>query len=137
MPDIFVPADTTGRSDYYLSLLRKGVFNQFSLTYLDQQRDHLAAVYPDKYVFVNSFEVDSTLISELIAYGEKQGAEYNEEDYKTSEKQIKNLLKAYIGRGLFNSGVYVQVLNQNDVTLQRAIQAMDDRTFKKLKLKYK
>ena len=39
MPDYFVPVDTTSYSDYYRSLINKGIFNRFVLQYVDDHRD--------------------------------------------------------------------------------------------------
>ena len=47
MPDLFVPLDTSRNSNFYSDLLRKGVFNDFSLTYVDNNRNSLRQSYPD------------------------------------------------------------------------------------------
>ncbi len=41
MPDIFVPADTSNYSDYYRSLVRRGIVNSFTLEYSDKNRKRL------------------------------------------------------------------------------------------------
>ena len=38
VPDIFVPLDTNGTSPYFSKLIRKGVFNQFSLYYVNKNK---------------------------------------------------------------------------------------------------
>ncbi len=137
MPDVFVPIDTSKRSDYYINLLRKGVFNSFTLTMLDKKRKKLLQEYPDKYEFQKRFEVTDELLTDFVEYAEKKKVEKVEEDLNKSESQIKNLLKAYVGRGLFNAGSYYQTINTEDNTFNEAVEILTDNNFDKLNVKYK
>ena len=38
LSQIFVPLDTNGTSAYFSKLIRKGIFNQFSLYYVNKNR---------------------------------------------------------------------------------------------------
>lgn len=51
IPDVFVPLDTTGTSDYFSQLLRNGIFSGFTLNYVNDNREKLQDKYPtfDKY----------------------------------------------------------------------------------------
>ena len=42
MPDIFVPLDTTGISDYYIEIRNKGLLYRFALDYSDANRKELS-----------------------------------------------------------------------------------------------
>jgi len=137
MPDIFVPLDTSERSSYYLNLLRKGIFNMYSLSYLDKERDNLLAMYPDKYAFQENYQITPERLNAFLEFGEKEKVERVEEDLKKSERQITNLLKAYIARGLYNSGAYVQIINKVDPTVLKAMEVINGNTFDKLKVQYK
>ena len=137
MPDIFVGLDTSERSSYYINLLRKGVFNSYSLRYLDVEREDLLATYPDKYSFQKGYEVNDEKLEAFLAYGEKEKVERNNDDLKKSKRQITNLLKAYIARGLYNSGAYVQIINEVDHTVLKAVEVINDNTFNKLAVQYK
>ncbi|MBD80752.1 MAG: peptidase S41 [Crocinitomicaceae bacterium] len=137
MPDIFVPLDTSERSSYYLNLLRKGIFNMYSLSYLDKERKMLLTLYPDKYAFNKRYEVTSEMLEDFLAFGEKEKVERNDEDLEKSKRQITNLLKAYVARGLYNSGAYVQTLNDIDPTVLKAVEVINSGTFNKLAIQYK
>lgn len=137
MPDIFVGLDTSERSSYYINLLRKGVFNSYSLRYLDVEREDLLATYSDKYSFQKGYEVNDEKLEAFLAYGEKEKVERNNDDLKKSKRQITNLLKAYIARGLYNSGAYVQIINEVDPTVLKAVEVINDNTFNKLAVQYK
>ncbi|MCB0480728.1 MAG: S41 family peptidase [Flavobacteriales bacterium] len=136
MPDVFVGVDTSARSDYYFKLLRKGTFNKYSLSYLDKKRKSLLKTYPDKYVFHKKFVVTEEQLNDFIAFGEKDKVPKNEADLEKSKAEIENLLKAYISRGLFNSGSYMMEINEVDKTFKMAISTINDDTFDRLKLRY-
>ena len=56
MPDVFVAADTSNYSDYYRDLIRKGVFNSFTLEFADKNRTRIKSAYPESDDFRNKFE---------------------------------------------------------------------------------
>lgn len=137
MPDIFVPIDTSTRSDYYMNLIRKGIFNSYSLKYLDKKRKKLLQDYRDKYSFAKEFVVTEELMNDFIEYAEKKKVEKVPEDFEKSEKEIKNLLKAFIARGLFNAGSYYQTVNSEDDAFLKAVDILSDNTFEELNVNYK
>ena len=136
IPDVFVPVDTTENSDYYAKLIRKGGFYQYSLTLMDTKRDEWKAEYKKVADYKANFNVEP-YIEGLFAYGETKKIERVEKDIVTSKRQIDNLLKAYIARNLFGSGAYLSVINDLDPAFNKALEVMEDNTFKKLKLSYK
>jgi len=68
MPDIFVPMDTSKVSDYYWKLYRNNMFNQFVLSYMEQQKSNLLKNYPDFDFFNENFKVDKKLLNEFYDY---------------------------------------------------------------------
>ena len=137
MPDFFVPLDTSERSKYYVNLFRKGVFNQFSLSYLDKKRSELIAQFPTKYDFANNFSIDESLLEEFVAFGENLKVERDSVGMEKSKRQITNVLKAYLARSLYNTGAYMQVINSIDPTFLKAMETINSNTFDKLAVKYK
>lgn len=136
MPDIFIPLDTTQGSTYYGQLIRKGVFNEFYLDYLDENRAQLLSNYPTIDSFKNNFYIDQNMIDELIAYGTENEVEFNQEEFNTSKALINESLKALIARGLYGTTAYYQIINENDPAIIEALERIDDNTFKKLNLTY-
>ncbi|NTW34203.1 MAG: S41 family peptidase [Bacteroidetes bacterium] len=86
MPDIFVPADTSKISDYYMDILRRGLLYSYSLQIIDKSRDSLKALYKDANSFIKNFTVDSVFFNKFIAYAE---AEFKKAK-KTVEKDSLN-----------------------------------------------
>ena len=137
MPDVFVPIDTSMTSDYYTNLLRKGVLYQFTLDYMDSHRDALTAKYNTVDEFQKGFEVDEKLLEEFVAYGEKKKVEYNDDDFKVSEKPILNLIKSQFARNIWGTSAYFQIYNQINPDFLKAIEVINDGSFEKYKLSYK
>ena len=44
MPDIFVPQDTTGYSEYYSEVVRKSLVNKFAFRFVDSHRSEISAL---------------------------------------------------------------------------------------------
>ncbi|MFA4852465.1 MAG: S41 family peptidase [Bacteroidales bacterium] len=171
MPDIFVPADTSMISDYYVNIQRKGLMYLFSLQLLDRSRDSLMAKYKNADSFVKNFIVDSVFLNKFIAYAdkeleekktkvtdpsnknlndsqkvisqkdidsstvkEKEKEKKKREEINLSKKYIINQLKANIGRSLFDINTYFLITANIDDVYKKAIEAMNDKTFKQYKI---
>lgn len=121
MPDYFVPIDTSRFSDYYMALIRKNAFNSFTLDYLQNARKTLKKQFPDVAAFKSKFTVDASLKKAFFDYTEKQGVKYDEQGYKQSELIINTILKATIGRNLFDLTAYFEMVTDIDPELQQAL----------------
>lgn len=124
MPDIFVPLDTTGTSDYYSKLVRKGVLNQFSLSWVNENRDKLESKYPTFSKFKEDFKIDK-VVKEMFDYAEKEGIEYDEAGYKEAENTINIRLTANIAQNLYDYKKFYEVINDLNTSLQKAIELLE------------
>jgi len=137
MPDLFVAIDTTMSSKYFGKINRKGLLNEFSLIYMDTHREKLKEKYPTVDKFKNDFNTEKELLPEFIAYAKKNGVKENKEQIKTSKKLIILRLKAIIARNLWDTSAYFEIISEIDKPLQRAVEEINNDTFKKEKLVYK
>jgi len=126
MPDYFVAIDTTSYSEYYRSLISRGILNQFLLNYVDGKRAELKLDYPDFKKYNKDFEVSEELLSELFAYAEKEGLAYSEEDYQTSGEVINLLVKAYLARDLFETSDFYKIFNTMDPIFIKSVEVLKD-----------
>ncbi|MDD5693752.1 MAG: S41 family peptidase [Bacteroidales bacterium] len=124
MPDIYVPIDTGKFYGYYNQLINKGLIYQFAYDYTDRNRDRLAGIYPNAAYFVAKFRIDSPLFDKLIHYSEEKGLNRDEQGLNSTRSMIAGLLKAYIGRNLFDDEAFYPVLNQDDKIFLRAVEEM-------------
>ena len=134
MPDVFVPLDTSSNSQFYTDLLRKNVLNDFTITYTDIHRSELKNKYPDVTAFRAGFNIDDKIMNDFLAAADKAGVKKDSVGLKTSESLLRLQLKALVARNLWDTGAYMQVINDINHALQKAIEAIQDKTFEKLKI---
>ena len=136
MPDIFVPLDTTGVSDYFSELIRGGFLNTFSYEYTNDERKSLLKKYPTFDDFNKNFNCDEPFMDLFFKYVAKEDStlKMNEEEYKMSEEFIKLRLKAYLARNLWDTNEFYQVYNASNEILQRAIDLLQNNEYDKIDL---
>ena len=120
MPDFFVPADTTGNSEYFNRIYRKGLIYSFAYEFADTHRENLSN-------FSTAEEVDNYLeeqkvMNEFIDYAEDEGVKKDLQGLKESGNLIKTQLKAYIARNIMGEEGFYPIIEKIDNTLQRAIE---------------
>ena len=121
VPDIFVPLDTNGTSAYFSKLIRKGVFNQFSLYYVNKNRDNLEKKYSNFEKYKTSFNTKNAL-QELIEFAKDEGINFNEKQYNESKKTIEVRLKANIAQDLYDYKKFYEIINELNITLQKSLE---------------
>ena len=125
MPDIFIPLDTIGGTDYLYQLRYNGIIQEFSLNYIDNRRKQMLETYHDAVQFKRQFKVSNQLFNNLIKFATESGIERNLEQIKKSKSLIEQGLKADMSRHLYgNFGFYV-IVNENDKTISRAIKEIN------------
>ncbi len=137
MPDIFTPIDSTRFSDYYTDLVRKSVFNNFVISYLDKNRNSILEKHPDLSSFKKDFEVDAEIYDSFGKKATEEGVTRKPEDkYFYPDEKIKTQIKALIARNLWDMNAYFEVINQIDDELKTAISLIEDgKKFNELKLR--
>jgi len=120
MPDFFVPADTSGYSNYYSKITQKGLIYQFALDYADSKRKELSK-FTSSTDFENYFQ-KTDVLKLLVAFAEKKGLKSNSSDLKISSKIIDNQLKAYIARNIIGETGFYPIIKNIDKSLLEAIE---------------
>lgn len=124
MPDVFIPRDTIYESEMFDKIFASGSLNQFAYDYVDGNRK-LLSTYTSASDFRERFVVTNAILDELVAFAVTRGVKRSDKDLKHSEPLLKNNLKAYIGRLLYqNEGLY-PVLHEMDPAVQRALQVLN------------
>lgn len=136
LPDIFVPLDTTENTDYLGDLIRTGVNNEWALTYTDSNREKLLGKYPDQESFIASFTLADEEMKDMIAKGEKEGAVFNEDQFRISEHTIRTRTKALIARNLYGNESFYRVINDLNPALKKAVDCINDGTFDRMNLAF-
>ena len=126
IPDVFVPIDTTYYSVYYRDLLAKGAINRLCIDYVDQNRKALKKAYKNEDSFIDGFEVTDDILNQLRTIGEREGVEFNEEQFNTSLPWIRTVIKAIIGRDLFDQSTYFRIANPMSPEFREALEVITD-----------
>ena len=109
-----------------------GVFNQFIIKHLDANRKNILKKYKNDTAFVDGFNVTPAMLKEMFDMAVAEGVEYNEEQAKTSEPLFKMIIKALIGRDLYNEETYYKVYNRFDPIYQRALEIINSDEYDKI-----
>ncbi|MFK7757430.1 MAG: S41 family peptidase [Flavobacteriales bacterium] len=137
LPDLFVPLDTTGVSEYFSKLVRSGTVNTYVLNYIDANRPTLMDEYEDISKFKKKFDLDKTIMDGLIEAGEKEDIEFNEDDFQTSKNVLEIRLKALIARNLYGSNAFYEIINDLNEALQSGIKALENGQYEGINLAFK
>ena len=124
MPDYFVPVDTTLFTKYHSRLSNKGVLLKVHFQLIDAHRDEWMKKYDDYAVFSQKFELDDKMMKQLIEEGEKEGVQFDEEQYRKSEPLIKLQMKALIARDLWNMNEYYHTINVVNESVNKAVELL-------------
>ena len=128
MPDIFIPADTTDVTKYFLEVVGRNILYRYTIEYADRHRGALNAVQSldDLQRLLDS---DSDLVEDFVRYAARQGVAPRRADIARSRKLIEAQLRAYIGRNtaLEDNGFYANIYPVDNV-VTRAIEVLSTQT---------
>lgn len=117
MPDFFVPLDTTMASGYVNLLFNSDSAREFILDYLEKNKKKFENMSFEDYY--GKFQVSEEMLQSLIKVGERNKVKFDEKDYRKSKDYLKLLIKAHMGRNLYDDNAFYRVINDiNEVYLQ-------------------
>jgi carboxyl-terminal processing protease len=119
IPDIFVPVDTAKYSTYVNKLFYNGVLNSFAFEYTDKYRTSLQNDFNSAENFNLRFKVNDKVMGELNDYIKLHHKNNYSENQKTTG--LPSLLKALIGRNLYDRDAYYPNLNETDNCILKAL----------------
>ena len=124
MPDIFVPLDTTFDSEYLNKLFALGIVNQFAYDYVDKHRE-VFHTFTNATEYRKSFVINDAIMNEFVAYAATKGVAKDEAGLRKSSPMLRNQLKAFMARLIWqNEGLY-PILHDMDKTFLRALQELN------------
>ena len=123
MPDIFVAADTTGFSPYYLKVTQKGLVYQYAFDYSDKFRSELGKLKTGQ-EFENYLQ-QHQILGSFTEFATKKGVATDSKGLAISGKIIETQLMAYISRNIIGEVGFYSVISRIDPTLKEAMKAFD------------
>jgi carboxyl-terminal processing protease len=106
---------------YTSQLLRKNLFYQFILNYLDKNGKMIQSKYQVFDSFKKSYTIDDKMFNDFINYGKSQGVEVVEDDLKADLEYIRARLKAQIARSYWRNEGWYPILLEIDPQFKKAL----------------
>ena len=122
MPDIFVPVDTVGITNYYNKVRALGLIYRFAFNYTDKNREAMNGL--NKAEDISAYLDDQNLKADFIAYATSKGVQPNYNQFTESEEVILTQIKAYIGRNMIDNIGFYPIIKTIDSTLEVAIDTL-------------
>ena len=126
-PDVLVGADTAGFSAYYANLIRRGVVNEYVISYMDRERAALEKAYPAFEAFDKGFEAGDAMLEGLTGLGGQRGVAFDEGGFAASAPLMRIQLKALVAQRLFDTAAFYRVMNPaQNKAYRRAVEILAD-----------
>jgi carboxyl-terminal processing protease len=119
MPDVFVPLDTSGASEYYNKVRSLGLMYRFAFYYTDIHRSSL-----DQFTTARDIEGyldDQDLLPQFIQFAREKGVEPDYKDIRVSDEILNKSIKAYVARNIIDNDGFYPIIADIDKTLKVAI----------------
>ncbi|KAB2894517.1 MAG: S41 family peptidase [Chlorobi bacterium] len=124
-PDYIVKADTIGM--LARKLRSKNLFWKTADQIMKQRGKIIRDDYQGKMTaFLNTFEVTPTDIDILKSFADQDSITWDAKDYTFDEEFIKMIIKAHIGRNIFNNNGYTSVMLRMDSQAKKAMELFDE-----------
>lgn len=124
MPDYFVPLDTTMNSAYVARLFNTDASREFILDFVNKNKANFTGMSLDQYY--NTYKVSDAMLMELTEYGKKNKVEFDAKDYNKSKEYLRILVKAHLGRQLYDDNAFYKVINDINEVYQQALNLFDE-----------
>ena len=119
MPDVFIPADTTDVTKYFIEVSGRNILYRYTIEYADRHREALNAVktIDELQALLDS---DKTLVDDFVRYAARKGVAPRYGDIARSHRLIEAQLRAYIGRNttLEDNGFYANIYPVDNVIVR-------------------
>ena len=117
MPDYFVPLDTTMNSPYINKLFNTDASREYILDFVNKNKASFESMDQDQYI--NDYKVSDAMLMDLVEYGKKNKVEFDSKDFNKSKDYLKILVKAHLGRQIYDDNAFYRVINEiNEVYVQ-------------------
>lgn len=121
IPDVFVPIDKKMENDRLERIVESGIMDYFVFENLDKDRSAFKDM--SKSSFINTYSVTDDEVTEFEAYLElRTGYEFFFSSYK---EEMKLYLKATLAEQLFGNEASTQIINSNDIMIEKVLDIVE------------
>lgn len=124
IPDVYVPNDTLGITEYYIRAANAGMLQKFSFSYADANRKSLSSCITADEV-LQKLPSDDVMLNDFVNYCSRTGKIAPRWYYiNQSRDLIVSILKALIARDVLGLSAYYEVINRSDITIKKALETL-------------
>ncbi len=120
-PDIFVPMDTSGESEYFYAV--RSFIPEFVYKYSSQHGDILGKFKTEE-EFKNDYVVSDQMLSDFYKYAFAAGLKTNEAKQGKITDKVKLNLKAFLAKQTWRMDGFYYILNPTDNVVKAAIEKL-------------
>lgn len=120
MPDIFVPNDTSGITNYYINVANAGLLMKFAYEYCDLNRQTLKGVKSVDEL-LKKLPSNEVLLSSFVYYATTNRIPARWYYINLSRQLIVTQLKALIAKDVIDLSAYYEIMNNIDIAVKRAV----------------
>lgn len=124
MPDYFVPLDTTMNSAYVSRLFNSDSSREFILDFVNKSKGSFTGMTLQQYY--DSYRVSDAMLMDLVEYGKKNKVEFDAKDFNKSKEYLRILVKAHLGRQIYDDNAFYKVINDINEVYQQALNLFDE-----------
>ena len=125
MPDVFVAEDTTGYTSYYIEATNLGLIQKFARDMADSYRPMMRGS-KDKETMSRIMARDNSLLTAFVEYAASRGLPARWSYINKSRDLLINQIKACIARDLVGYDTFIEILNEKDPTVKRALKDLEE-----------
>ncbi|MFO7524279.1 MAG: S41 family peptidase [Ignavibacteriaceae bacterium] len=124
-PDYIIKSESI--TEFTRDLLRKNVFYQYVLSYLDRNSDAISKKFGDDLLkFKSEFLISDQMISEFLKMAEEKSVKKNEEELNKDKEYIRTRIKAQVARNFWKNEGWYSVLLEIDNQMIKAVTLFDE-----------
>lgn len=124
MPDYFVPLDTTMNSAYVNKLFSSDTSREYLLDYVSKNKGNFSKLSVGDYY--KTFRVSDAMLMDLVGFGKKNKVDFDAKDFAKSKEYLRILIKAHLGRQLYDDSAFYKVINDINEVYQQAIKLFSE-----------
>jgi carboxyl-terminal processing protease len=122
MPDLFIPIDTNGVTDYLIEVRNRGLIYRFALQYTDEHRKELEK--KTNVTGIIAYLNQKKTVDQFIRFAAKNEIPANQKEIAISREILQTQLYAYIARNILDNAGFYPAIEGIDNTLLRAIELL-------------
>lgn len=125
MPDVFIPRDTVGMTEFSRKVSRKGLVVRYAFFYVDKNREELSTIANDGGVkALHAHLKKQKLMPGLLALAKENEISPKGDDLKDSRQVLETQMYAFIAQNVMDSEGFYPIISELDNTVIEATKIM-------------